>query len=169
MEHSEKHPVKPVEHSDALRRELDLFLAKGHAHTDFDHVIADFPAQLRGVRPPGVPHSAWEVLEHLRIGQWDMLEFSRDPTHKSPDWPSGYWPATAEPPDDKAWDHTIRAFHHDLAAYRKLITDPASDLFAAFPHGDGQTLLREALQIADHNAWHIGELLFIRRVLGAWK
>jgi hypothetical protein len=152
-----------------LRKELDQLLAKGSAHTGFDEAIADFPAQQRGVKPPGVPHSAWELLEHLRIAQWDMLEFSRDPAHQSPQWPAGYWPKTSTPPDDAAWEKSVKAFRHDLAAMRKLVTDPKSDLFTPFPHGDGQTLLREALQVADHNAWHVGELGFLRRLLGCWK
>jgi hypothetical protein len=153
----------------SLRKELDQLLAKGNAHTGFDEAIADFPAPLRGVRPPGVPHSAWELLEHLRMAQSDMLEFSRDPAHQSPEWPAGYWPKTAAPPDEVAWNKSVKAFHHDLAAMRKLVSDPQSDLFTHFPYGHGQTLLREALQVADHNAWHIGELVFLRRLLGAWK
>ena len=121
------------------------------------------------MKPEGAPHSAWELLEHLRIAQWDMLEFSRDPKHVSPDWPSGYWPKSAEPDSPTAWDHSVKAFQRDLKAMRELVSDPESDLFTPFPHGKGQTLLREALQMADHNAYHVGELIFLRRVLGAWK
>jgi hypothetical protein len=152
-----------------LRTELDRVLSGQGAHTDFDAALADFPVKLRGVKPEGSPHSAWEVLEHLRIAQWDMLEFSRDPKHESPAWPEGYWPKSARPPDDAAWDHSLKAFHRDLKAMRKLVSDPKSDLFTPFAHGEGQTLLREALQLADHNAWHAGELVFLRRLLGAWK
>jgi hypothetical protein len=152
----------------SFRMEVDRVLQGKGAHASFDTAVTGFPAKLRGVRPEGSPHSAWEVLEHLRIAQWDMLEFSRDPSHKSPEWPAGYWPQTAEPPD-ATWEASIKAFHRDLAAMRALVGDPKSDLFTPFVHGDGQTLLREALQLADHNAYHVGELMFLRRQLGAWK
>ena len=153
----------------SLRKELDRLLAGKGAHADFDASVADFPPKLRGVRPHGSPHSAWEVLEHLRIAQWDMLEFSRNPKHVSPDWPSGYWPENSEPGSAAVWEKSVKSFHHDLAAMRKLVSDPKSDLFTPFAHGDGQTLLREAMQMADHNAYHVGELIFLRRQLGAWK
>ena len=158
-----------MENLQALRDQLIKLLSGRGAHADFDQAVANFPAPLRGVRPPGAPHSGWELLEHLRIAQWDMLEFSRDPGHQSPDWPSGYWPASAEPPDAHAWDRSVAQFRADLEAMQQLVGDPRSDLFALFPHGEGQTLLREALQVADHNAYHVGELVFLRRVLGAWK
>jgi hypothetical protein len=153
----------------SLRKELDRLLAGKGAHADFDAAIADFPPKLRGVRPEGAAHSAWEVLEHLRIAQWDMLEFSRDPKHVSPAWPAGYWPKSSKPESGAAWGLTVKAIHRDLAAMRKLVSDPKSDLFTPFAHGEGQTLLREALQMADHNAYHIGELVLLRRLLGAWK
>jgi hypothetical protein len=153
----------------SLRKELDRLLAGKGAHADFDAAVADFPAKLRGVRPPGAAHSAWETLEHLRIAQWDMLEFSRDPKHVSPAWPAEYWPKSQEPESAAAWEKSVKAFQHDLAAMRKLVSDPKADLFTPFPHGEGQTLVREAMQMADHNAYHVGELIFLRRVLGAWK
>jgi hypothetical protein len=153
----------------SLRAELDrLLLGKG-AHADFDSAVADFPAKLRGVKPEGSPHSAWELLEHLRIAQWDMLEFSRDAKHVSPAWPGGYWPETAAPPRPADWDRSIQSFQADLAAFRKLAKDPGSDLFTPFAHGDGQTLLREILQVVDHNSYHVGELVLLRRILGAWN
>lgn len=152
-----------------LRTELDRLLSGKGAHVDFNQAIAGLPAELRGTKPHGSPHSAWELLEHMRIAQWDMLEFSRNANHVSPEWPKGYWPATAVPPDDAAWDRSVAAFSHDLAAMRRLVTDPASDLFTPFAHGEGQTLLREAMQLADHNAYHLGELVSLRRVLGVWK
>ena len=152
-----------------LRAEVDRLLAGQGAHADFDAAVAGFPDKLRGTRPPGVPHSAWELLEHLRLAQADMLEFSRNPKHASPDWPEGYWPKSPEPENAAAWDHSVKSFQHDLGAMRKLVSDPKSDLFTPFAHGDGQTLLREALQLADHNAYHVGELIFLRRLLGAWK
>jgi hypothetical protein len=153
----------------SLRTELDRLLAGKGAHADFDSAVADFPAELRGVKPPGAAHSAWEILEHLRIAQWDMLEFSRDAKHVSPQWPDGYWPAKPEPDNAAAWDQSVKLFHRDLAAMRKLVADPKSDLLTPIAHGDGQTVLREALQMADHNAYHIGEFVLIRRILGAWK
>jgi len=153
----------------SLRQELDRLLSGKGAHVDFDAAVADFPLKLRGVRPKGAAHSAWETLEHLRIAQWDMLEFSRDAKHVSPEWPAGYWPETAEPAGAAAWDKSVKTFQRDLAAMRQLVADPKSDLFSAFAHGEGQTLLREALQMADHNAYHVGELVVLRRMLGAWK
>lgn len=153
----------------SLRKEVDRILSGKGAHADFDAAVAGLPPQLRGVKPEGAPHSAWELLEHLRIAQWDMLEFSRDPKHVSPDWPGGYWPKSAEPDSATVWDQSVKAFQRDLKAMRELVSDPESDLFTPFPNGKGQTLLREALQMADHNAYHVGELIFLRRVLGAWK
>lgn len=150
----------------SLRGELDRLLSGKGAHADFDAAVANFPPKLRGVKPEGAPHSAWELLEHLRIAQWDMLEFSRDPRHVSPAWPAGYWPENSDP---AGWDHSVKSFRHDLEAFRKLAKDPQSDLFTPFAHGDGQTLLREILQVADHNAYHIGELVQLRRILGVWK
>ncbi|MGD1070570.1 MAG: DinB family protein [Bryobacteraceae bacterium] len=158
-----------VEEHRTLRVELVKLLAGGSAHADFDRAVAQFPEKLHGIKPDGAPHSAWELLEHLRIAQRDMLDFSRNPAHKSPDWPRGYWPATSKPPSEEAWDHSVAQFRADLEAMKKLVENPKSDLFAPFPHGEGQTLLREALQLADHNAYHLGELIFLRRLLGAWK
>jgi hypothetical protein len=152
-----------------LRAELDKLLAGGSAHAGLEEAVKDFPAELYGAKLKDVPHSAWELLEHMRIAQRDMLEFSRNPSHRSPEWPRGYWPESAAPRDGSGWDDSIRAFRKDLEALRKLVADPASDLFTPFVHGEGQTLLREALQVADHNAYHIGELIFLRRILGAWK
>jgi hypothetical protein len=155
---------------EALRKELDRLLAGKGAHADFDAAVADFPAKLRGTKPQGgSSHTAWELLEHLRIAQRDMLEFSRDPKHVSPAWPAGYWPANRAPGNAEDWEMSVKAFQSDLAAMRKLVSDPQSDLFTPFEHGEGQNLLREAMQMADHNAYHVGELIFLRRLLGAWK
>jgi len=153
----------------ALRKEVDRLLSGKGAHADFDAAVAGLAPKLRGVRPEGAAHSAWEILEHIRIAQWDMLEFSRDPKHESPSWPEGYWPKSPEPPSATAWDHSIAACKRDLEEMRKLIANPQSDLFTPLAHGEGQTLLREALQMADHNAYHLGELVQLRRLLGAWK
>jgi hypothetical protein len=153
----------------SLRQHLLELLTGGHAHAAFDAAIKNLPIALRGKRPKGAKHSPWEVLEHMRIAQWDILEFSRDAAHQSPDWPSGYWPATPAPPGSNAWDKSVRAFRRNLKTLRELVADPSSDLYARIPHGDGQTLLREILLVADHNAYHLGELVLVRRLLGAWK
>jgi hypothetical protein len=152
----------------ALRQHLLNLLKASNAHLDFDSAFKDLPTKLRGKRPKGTQHSAWEVLEHLRIAQWDILEFSRNPKHKSPEFPRGYWPRTQSPPDDTAWDKSIQSFRDDLEALCALVADKSTDLFAKIPHGDGQTILREALLAADHNAYHLGEVVLLRRILGAW-
>jgi hypothetical protein len=149
-----------------LREHLVELLNGGHAHIRFDDAVKDFPRELRGVRPDGCPHSAWELLEHLRIAQWDILEFSRDANHVSPDFPSGYWPAGAAPPDDAAWDASVAAFRRDLHALAALARDASVDVYTKIPHGDGQTILREILLAADHNAYHLGQFMIVRRTLG---
>ena len=152
----------------ALREHLLYLLRSGGAHLNFDAAVADLPPALRGARPPGIPHTPWRLLEHLRIAQWDILEFCRNPRHASPKWPDGYWPAGDAPPDDAAWDRSVAAFRADLKAMQDLVADPKTDLFARIPHGEGQTVLREALLVADHNAYHLGQLVVVRRALGAW-
>ena len=153
----------------SLREHLVSLLNSSHAHATFEAAVKDLPVELRGKRPKNAAHSPWEILEHLRIAQWDILEFSRDAKHVSPDWPVGYWPKSPAPPDDKAWDKSVRAFRRDLKAMSSLVSDEATDLHARIAHGDGQTLLREALLLADHNSYHVGELVLVRRLLGTWK
>ena len=152
----------------ALREQLVDLLESGGAHATFEAVVKDFPAELRGRKPNAFPHTAWMLLEHLRMAQWDILEFSRNPDHVSPPWPAGYWPKTEAPSDDSAWNKSIREFRRDREAMQNLASDPKSDLFARLPWGDGQTILREALLVADHNAYHLGQLVLVRRALGAW-
>ncbi len=152
-----------------LRDHLLYLLRGGGAHLNFDAAVADLPAELRGAKPAGQPHTPWRLLEHLRIAQWDILEFSRDARHVSPPFPAGYWPAGDAPPDAAAWDRSAAAFRADLKAMQDLVADPATDLFAPIPHGEGQTVLREALLVADHNAYHLGQLVLLRRLLGAWS
>ena len=152
----------------ALRQHLVELLNGGHAHASFDDVIKNLSPKLRGIKPANLPHSAWMLLEHLRIAQWDILEFCRDAKHVSPDWPEGYWPKGDAPPGAKSWSYSIAAFCRDLAAMQALVIDPETDLFARIPHGEGQTILREALLVADHNAYHVGQLVLVRRLLGAW-
>jgi hypothetical protein len=152
----------------ALREHLLYLLRGGGAHLDFEKAVAGLPPELRGVRPAGLPHSPWRLLEHLRLAQWDILEFCRNPRHVSPPFPEGYWREGDAPPDAGAWDRSVNAFRSDLRSVEALVADPASDLFARLPHGEGQTLLREALLVADHNAYHLGQLVVVRRLLGAW-
>ena len=152
----------------SLREHLVSLLRAKNAHVMFDDVIEDFPPGVRGVKPQDLPYTAWQIVEHLRIAQWDILEFSRDADHVSPEFPSGYWPDADLPPDDGAWDRSVAAFRHDLQEMEDLVRDPAVDLFAPIPHGDGQTVLREAMLVADHNAYHVGQLVLIRRLLKAW-
>ena len=153
----------------ALRDHLLYLLGGGGAHVDFEAAVSRFPQELTGVIPPRGPHSAWQLLEHMRIAQWDILEFSRNPKHVSPEWPAGYWPASSAPADGSAWDKSVQTFRGDLKAIKALVADPSVDLFSPLPHGDGQTVLREALLVADHNAYHLGQLVMVRRLLGAWK
>src|SRR5438105_1306649 len=153
---------------DALRKQLIETLKGRGAHTDFDSAVAGFPAKRAGEKPGGAPHTAWQLLEHLRIGQWDILEFSRNSKHVSPEWPAGYWPGTEAPPSAAAWSASIKSFRKDLKEMQALVANPKIDLFARIPWGDGQTVLREALLIADHNAYHLGQLVDVRRLLGAW-
>lgn len=156
---------------ESLRRHVARLLDGRSAHVDFDGAVADLPPADRGRRPDGLPHSPWEILEHLRLAQEDILEFSRGPKWESPAWPEGYWPRgdrPAEPPDEAAWDRSVAAFRTGLEAMKRLVLDPKRDLHEPFPWGDGHTLLREALLLADHNAYHLGELVAVRRMLGAW-
>jgi len=155
--------------NDPVREQVVNVLRGGHAHVTLEDAVKDFPPKLRGIKPAGAPHSAWQLLEHMRIAQWDILEFSRNPKHVSPKWPEGYWPETDKPPSDAAWKKSISAIKKDLAAMQKLIENPKTDLYANIPHGTGQNILREALLMADHNAYHIGQLLLVRRLVGAWK
>jgi hypothetical protein len=159
----------PADNEKALRGHLLYLLNGGGAHASFDAAIKGLPVALRGKTPKGAEHSPWELVEHMRLAQRDILEFSRNPKHVSPEWPAGYWPKEPAPPSASAWSKTVKAFQADLKAMCDLVADPSTDLYAPIPHGDGQTILREALLIADHNAYHLGALVLVRRLLGAWK
>ncbi len=152
-----------------LREHVVYLLTGGGAHASFDEAVKGMPEKLSGVKPEGLPHSAWMLLEHLRLAQWDILEFSRNAKHKSPKWPEGYWPKAQAPASAAAWEKSIRQFHADLKAMQELVENPKTDLYAPLPWGDGQTVLREALLVADHNAYHVAQLIDVRRLLGAWK
>jgi len=151
-----------------LREHLAELLTGGSAHASFDDAVKDMPENLRGVKPEGLPHSAWMLLEHLRLAQWDILEFSRNSKYKAPKWPDDYWPKVAAPPSASAWKESITQFRKDLKTMQDLVANPKTDLYARIPWGDGQTILREALLVADHNAYHIAQLIDVRRLLGAW-
>ena len=155
---------------DQSLREHLINLLQGHgAHMELEPALLSFPAKLCGTRVAGLRNTPWRLLEHMRIAQWDILEFSRNPKHQSPDWPSGYWPATDSPPSQAAWSKSVLTFRADLKAMMSLVRNPRRDLFARIPNGEGQTILREALLVADHNAYHLGELVYLRRALGAWR
>ena len=152
-----------------LRQHLLKLLEGKGAHVDFETAVKKASVAVRGKRPKGAMHSPWEILEHMRIAQWDILEFSRDANHVSPEWPAGYWPKTAAPPNRSAWNKSVSAFRADHAALCALVADESTDLYATIPHGDGQAILREALLVADHNAYHVGTLATTLQLLGAWK
>ena len=154
--------------SDAtLRAHLARLQDWPDAHATFDAAVDGVPAELRGVQPPGLPYSLWQLVEHLRITQRDILDFCRDPAYAEPQWPDDYWPGTAEPPSPDAWDETLARFRADRDALKQLAAD-APDLFAQIPHGTGQTYLRELLLVAGHGAYHVGQIVLVRRLLGAW-
>ncbi len=152
----------------ALRKHLVDALRGGHAHVSFDDVVKGFPPGRAGVRPEGAPYSAWELLEHVRIAQDDILRFSQSADWVSPKFPEGYWPSAAAPERESQWKESVGAFRDDLAEFEAMVRDPARDLHKKFPWGDGQTLFREALLLVDHNSYHLGQLVVVRRLLGAW-
>lgn len=154
-----------------LRLQLLTLLQGGEAHTTFDDAVKDFPADLRGTVPDKLPYSAWQLLEHLRIAQRDILDFSAPPTggYQPLAWPDAYWPESPDPPSSRAWEHSIDAVRKDRESFAALIKRPEADLFRPFRWGNGQNLLREALLIADHTAYHVGELIVLRRLLGIWS
>ncbi|HEX3969427.1 MAG TPA: DinB family protein [Edaphobacter sp.] len=163
-------PDNTPEQQAPLRKQLIALLRGGQAHATFDQAVDALPPGLRGAVPSNLPYSAWQLLEHLRIAQRDILDFSAPPTggYHPIEWPDAYWPDSAKPPSAHAWDESIAAIHRDLKSFLALIEKPSSDLYKPFRWGDGQNLLREALLLADHNAYHIGELILLRRLLGAW-
>jgi len=155
--------------SDILREQLVKLLDWQDAHVNFDAAVESIPAPLQGVRPEGLPYSPWELLEHLRVTQNDILNFCRNRDYKVPKWPDEYWPKTTSPPTPNDWQKSIDAFRADRQSIQSLIADPALDLYSKIPHGDGQTYLREVFLVADHSAYHVGELIAVRRLLGVWK
>jgi hypothetical protein len=159
-------PQKSPKESNSLRKELISHLTVDHAHAGFDAAVEGFPADLRGKRPDDLPHSAYQVVEHLRIAQWDIIEYALNPKHKSPDFPDGYWPKTPEPPDAKAWDKSIASFRADR---KKLVAAlEKHDILAPIKHANNQSLADKTMLLIDHNAYHLGQLILLRRLLNAW-
>lgn len=147
--------------------ELIKLLEGGGAHATLKDAIADLPPNMRGAKPYNLPYSIWQLLEHIRIAQWDMLEFSRDANHQSPEWPDGYWPKETEPADERIWKNSVKEIEKQQEEFIELLK--TQDIYKPIPHGDGQSILREALQIADHTSYHISEIIIIRRLLNSWK
>ena len=157
--------MNETENDKSLRAQILELLSSGNAHLSFEDLSKDFPVEKCGQHIDGLPYTAWQILEHMRIAQWDILEFSRDASHVSPNWPKGYWPDADEAGSTDLWNETVEKFRNDLQEMKDLLADPANDLFAAIPHGTGQTLLREALLLADHNSNHLGALILMSRML----
>ena len=153
----------------ALREHLVYVLTGEGAHAGFDAAVADLPPAARGKRPEGLAHSPWELLEHMRIAQHDILAYTRDPKNVSPEFPAGYWPKTQAPADAAAWEASVESFHADVRAFVEMVEDQSSDLLAPLPHAKGTSIMAQALLAADHNAYHVGQLVLVRRLLGAWE
>ncbi|MGH7712517.1 MAG: DinB family protein [Gemmatimonadaceae bacterium] len=154
--------------SDPLRAHVHPALAWQDAHATFDDAVAGVSPEVRGLKAQGIPYSPWQLLEHIRRTQHDILDFCVNPAYEEMHWPDDYWPTSAEPPTPNAWDESITAFRKDVAALQQLAADPGRDLFAKIPHGSGQTYLRELILVLDHNAYHVGQMVLLRRALGAW-
>jgi uncharacterized damage-inducible protein DinB len=154
--------------NDPLRPFLAKILDWQEAHARFDSAIADLPQDLRGQRPKGAPHSVWELMEHIRLAQRDILDFCRDQNYREKRWPEDYWPSSPAPSSSSAWEESVAAYHADVDAFKALVMDPSFDLFAKVPWGSGQTHIREVVLTADHTAYHVGQIVLVRRLLGAW-
>ncbi|HEY3886116.1 MAG TPA: DinB family protein [Vicinamibacterales bacterium] len=153
----------------AIRDHVRQLLDWKDAHVGFDAAVAGVPAAMRGAMATGAPHSIWQLVEHIRITQHDILEFCRNPAYRSMKWPDDYWPPTPAPPADPAWTESLSHVRADRAALQRMASDPATALTARVPHGSGQTYLREFLLVADHTAYHVGQIVIVRRLLGAWS
>ena len=158
-----------MDSGEIIRKQLLDLLNGGNAHMGFNQAVEDFPMEFINTQPPGSDYTPWRLLEHVRIAQWDILEFIHNPEYISPPWPEGYWPPKDERAGPDRWQATIEAFRQDLQAMTALVEDPRSDLFASLPHAPGYTLLREVLVLADHNAYHMGEFAMLREIMGTWQ
>ena len=156
-------------HTQTVISNLIDLLNKGNAHVTLDEALKNIPFDLLGKKPAGLPYSIWQITEHIRISQSDILEFSRDPKYQSPEWPEGYWPSSTKPGSEKEWDSCIHQIKNDRESFIELLKNTGQDLYKPYTHGDGQTLLREALVLADHNSYHTGEIIILRRLLDDWK
>lgn len=156
----------PNQHQ-TLITELEKLLQGGSAHVGLKKALDGLPPGLRGEKPAPLPYSIWQLVEHIRIAQWDMVEFCKDARHQSPQWPDEYWPKETAPASEEAWNKSVEQINADLESFIGLLR--GADLYKPLPHGSGQTVLLEALQLADHNAYHTAEIVVIRRLLGAWK
>jgi uncharacterized damage-inducible protein DinB len=152
-----------------IRTHVATLLDWQSAHADFEAAVAGVPPELRGKRPSGLPHSLWELLEHLRLCQWDILDYCVNPDYREGTWPDDYWPPSAEPPSREAWDESVAAFRRDLATLKRMANDPKVDLTGPLPYAPQATYLRELLLVADHNAYHVGQIVIVRRLLGIWQ
>ena len=161
--------MKNATTSPALIKQLKDLLIKGNAHATLDDAIKDVPEKIRGTVPDKLPYSIWQIMEHIRICQWDILDFSRNPDYKEMEWPADYWPKEKEPKNDAAWEKSIKEIKKDRAEFVAMLEKDDVDLYTPFPWGSGQNLLREALLVADHNSYHTGEIIVLRRLLGHWK
>lgn len=157
-----------IDHTQFVITELESLLNGGNAHADFDQAVKGVKHEILGKVPKGSAYSIWQLAEHIRIAQWDILEFSKNQDHKSPGWPEGYWPKDPEPPDSQAWKKTLDSIQADRKAFIALLHKAGTEIYKPFSHGEGQSLFREALVIADHNAYHTGEIILLRRILGDW-
>lgn len=153
----------------SIRDQLVQLITWEDAHIGFDRALEGLPAAARGTVPKNMAHSIWQIVEHMRISQEDILEFSHDPNYEEKNWPDHYWPASHAPADEEAWQRSVAAFREDREKFCRLLVDPARELFLPLPWGDGQTLVREAMLVADHNAYHIGQIVAVRRALGMWE
>ncbi len=151
-----------------VRDQLLALLNGGNAHMPFEEAVADFPSEHFNTHPPNITYSPWHILEHLRIAQWDILDFIRNPDYVTPEWPKDYWPDPGETADQAQWDQTINTFLSDAQSLRDIVSEPKTDLFAPIPHAPDYTILREMLVVSDHNAYHIGEFAILRQVMGTW-
>jgi uncharacterized damage-inducible protein DinB len=158
-----------MEQTGMLREQLIKLLGWQDAHVNFDEAVEGIPPQVQGVRPEALPYSLWQLLEHMRLTQRDILDFCRDPAYEAPKWPDDYWPKSIIPPTPEAWQESVAAFRDDREALEALIADPKLDLYEKIPHGDGQTYLREVVLVVDHSAYHLGEVVAVRRLLGIWR
>ncbi len=161
--------IKSTTSFEILMENIVDLIEKGNAHVSLDEALKNIPFQLLGKRPKGLPYSLWQVAEHIRIAQWDILEFSRNAKHVSPKWPEGYWVKETAPSSPGEWEKCLKQIKNDRKSFINLIKNAGDTLSHPFKYGNGQSLLKEALVLADHNSYHTGEIIIIRRLLGAWK